>query len=293
MGLASAEAARSDAIYAGVRSGDISALFVLGADPVGDGHMSDRGQLGFLVVQELFLTETAQLADVVLPAQSWAEREGTYTSGERRVQRFYPAIPVIGDSRPDWQILAQIGERLGMGKPKFAASLVFKQIAAEVATYGEMDYRTLAQSEAQWPAVGRDDLYYGGTVYQNDTGVGQQWSAAAETGKVPAFTVPSVTPRSTDGLAFVQSRALYRPGALLAKSEVLAERVAAPEVWLHPSAATALAVTDGESVALRVDGRVHIAQARVNEDALPGVAVTRGIPYETAELQLEKMKEAA
>lgn len=88
-------------IYTGLASGKIQALYVMGADPLGDGLMAGRSQLDFLVVQELFLTETAKIADVVLPAQSWAEREGTYTNGERRVQRFYPAIPVVGDSRPD------------------------------------------------------------------------------------------------------------------------------------------------------------------------------------------------
>jgi NADH-quinone oxidoreductase subunit G len=293
MGLAPAPGLGSDAIYAGVRSGDISALFVLGADPVGDGLMEDRGQLGFMVVQELFLTETAQLADVVLPAQSWAEREGTYTSGERRVQRFYPAIPVFGDSRPDWQILSQIGERLGMGKPKFAASLVFKQIAEAVPAYAGMDYRTLAQSEPQWPAVGRDDLYYGGTVYQNDTGVGQQWAAAAESGAVAPFSVPEVAADTGDGLKFVQARVLFRPGTLIGKSAVLANRLAETEVRLHPTDAAALAIADGETVAVRADGRLFSAQARVNEDAAPGVAVTRGLPYQAATLQLEKMKEAA
>ena len=101
-------------IYAAAQNGDLNALFVLAADPIGDGLLAGRGNLDFLVVQELFLTETAAQADVVLPAQSWAEREGTFTSGERRVQRYYPAIQPIGEARPDWQILAQIGERVGI-----------------------------------------------------------------------------------------------------------------------------------------------------------------------------------
>src|SRR5690606_16965214 len=67
--------------YARAADGHLRALYVLGADPVGDGLMDGRGRLDFLVVQELFLTETAALADVVLPAQSWAEREGTFTNG--------------------------------------------------------------------------------------------------------------------------------------------------------------------------------------------------------------------
>ncbi|KAA3664676.1 MAG: NADH dehydrogenase (quinone) subunit G, partial [Chloroflexi bacterium] len=82
----------AQAIYAGAADGEVKALYVLGADPVGDSMLADRGQLDFMVVQELFLTETAKMADVILPAQSWAERDGTFTSGERRVQRYYPAI---------------------------------------------------------------------------------------------------------------------------------------------------------------------------------------------------------
>ena len=66
------------------------------------------------MVQELFLTATAKLADVVLPAQSFIEREGSYTSGERRVQRFYPAVPPKAAYLPDFRITAQIGERLSL-----------------------------------------------------------------------------------------------------------------------------------------------------------------------------------
>ncbi|MFN2189466.1 MAG: NADH-quinone oxidoreductase subunit NuoG, partial [Candidatus Promineifilaceae bacterium] len=103
------------AILESAISGKLEALYLVGADPVGDGRIDGRGELDFLVVQELFMTETAKLADVILPAQSWAEREGTYTSGERRVQRFYPAIPPLGETRPDWQIIAQISEKVGLG----------------------------------------------------------------------------------------------------------------------------------------------------------------------------------
>jgi NADH-quinone oxidoreductase subunit G len=117
-GYQSVESPGRDAatIYEAAQNGELAALFVLGSDPVGDGLLDGRGKLQFLVVQELFLTETAVQADVVLPAQSWAEREGTFTSGERRVQRYYPAIQPMGEARPDWLILAQIGERVGLGK---------------------------------------------------------------------------------------------------------------------------------------------------------------------------------
>lgn len=280
------------AMYAGAASGQIKALYVLGADPVGDGLMAGRGKLAFLVVQELFLTKTAELADVVLPAQSWAEREGTYTSGERRVQRFYQAIPAVGEARPDWQILLQIGERVGLGKPKMAASLVFKQLAAAALPYNGMDYRTLAHVEPQWPDVGRDDLYYGGTAYDNQSGLGQQWAAGAEKGNVALFAVPD-TGAATDGLRVIQARTLYRPGTLIARSEMLQARVAQPAVWLHPADGAALGVADGESVALRVNGQVIPSPANVNEDVSAGIAVVRGVTYQAGSIHIEKMKEVA
>ncbi|MEW5985695.1 MAG: NADH-quinone oxidoreductase subunit NuoG [Chloroflexota bacterium] len=210
-------------IYAAATNGELEAVYLLGADPVGDGWLDGRGQVRFLVVQELFLTETARLADVVLPAQSWAEREGTFTSGERRVQRFYPAIPAVGDSRPDWQILADVGERVGLGRPPIAASQVFKEIAATIPQYKGIDYRRLAQVEAQWPELSSEDLYYGGTAYTNRSGLGVQWAVAAEAGPVALFDVPD-GPAAEDGRVNGPVK-LYRPGMLIQFSELLRQRL--------------------------------------------------------------------
>src|SRR3972149_6062129 len=79
----------------------------------GRGARAVRGT-GFLVVQELFLTATARAADVVFPAQAFTEREGSVTPGDRRAQRFYPAVPPLPATRPDWQILAGVGAALGL-----------------------------------------------------------------------------------------------------------------------------------------------------------------------------------
>ncbi len=197
------------AIYEGVENGTVKALYLLGADPVGDGLMAGRGQLDFLVVQELFLTETAALADVVLPAQSWVERDGTFTSGERRVQRYYPAIQTVGDSRPDWQILALVSERVGLDKPPFAAGQIFGEIAKTVPQYKGLDYRILGQVEKQWPDVGGDDLYYGGNAYENRAGLGRQWPLIS--GGAELFDVPDTVPLTqSDGVRRGESgRSLY------------------------------------------------------------------------------------
>jgi len=267
------------AIYAGAADGTVRALFVAGADPIGDGLMADRGKLDFLVVQELFMTETAVLADVVLPAQSWAEREGSFTSGERRVQRYYPAIPVVGESHADWQILAQIGERVGLGKPAFAASLVFKEVARVVGQYKGMDYRTLGQVAKQWPDVGGEDLYYGGNAYENRWGLGQQWPSAAEKGSVAHFEVPAVKSASRDGLQVMHTAVLYEPGTLVDHSAVIQSRVAEPAIALHPTDAAHLDVADGETVEVVVNGTAVPVTARVNESASPGLALVSGVPW--------------
>jgi NADH-quinone oxidoreductase subunit G len=267
------------AVYAGVADGSVRALFVAGADPVGDGLMPDRGKLDFLVVQELFLTETAVLADVVLPAQSWAEREGTYTTGERRVQRYYPAIPVVGESRPDWQILAQIGERVGMGKPAFAASLTFKEIARVVPQYKGMDYRTLAQVEKQWPDVGGEDLYYGGNAYENRSGLGQQWAATAEKGAVAHFDAPVLKNARQDGLSVMWTAVLYAPGVLVDHSPVIAPRKAAPSLALHADDAAQLSIADGDLVEVMVDGTAVQLTAHVNGSAPAGLALVSGVNW--------------
>lgn len=263
-------------IYDAVSTGNLAALYVMAADPVGDGLIKDRAQLDFLVVQELFMTATAELADVVLPAQSWAEREGTFTSGERRVQRYYPAIQPLGECRADWQILAQVGEKLGLGKPTFAASLAFNEVAKAVPQYNGMTYRTLAQVEAQWPDVSRDDLYYGGTSYENRAGMGQQWSSAAETGEVAQYEVDvAITP--ANGLKLVRTAALYTPGSLNQHSDVLSPRMAHQILSLNEADANGIA--DGDAVVVRVNGRSFEAEAHVNGVAPAGLALLSGVPF--------------
>ncbi len=282
------------AIAAGAADGEVNGLFVLGANPVADGLLADRGQLDFLVVQELFMTETAVLADVVLPAQSWAEREGTFTSGERRVQRYYPAIPVMGESRPDWQILAQIGERLGLGKAPFAASLAFKEVAQAVPQYKGMDYRTLAQVEKQWPDVGGDDLYYGGSAFENRSGLGQQWAVTAESGAVAHFDVPAPAAVDAAGLRIIHMAALYTPGILVDHSAVLAERKAKPTLWLNEADAQDLFVEDGDVVTVRVGETAVSATVHVNGKAPAGIGLLSGVKrwLETAVVEIENSKQS-
>lgn len=266
-------------IYESAANDKIKALFVLGADPVGDGLLAGRGQLDFLVVQELFLTETAALADVVLPAQSWVERDGTFTSGERRVQRYYPAIQPVGDSRPDWQILALLNERIGLGAPPFAASLVFRELAKAVPQYKGMDYRSLAKVEKQWPDVGGDDLYYGGNAYENSAGLGQQWAATGAGGFEPMDAPDSPLTAETDGLSVVTVAALYTRGTLNSQSPIIASRIAPPTLFLNLDNIQELVLSDGERVKFQINGRSIEATVKASNQTPEGLALLRGVPF--------------
>lgn len=278
-GYAATTAGRDAAdIYAGATDGRVEALYVMGADPVGDGLMDGRGKLSFLVVQELFLTETAALADVVLPAQSWAEREGTFTTGERRVQHYFPAIAPKGEARPDWQILAQVSERVGLGKPPFAAALVFNELAKVVPQYKGLDYRTLSHVEPQWPIIGGPDLYFGGTAYANKQGLGVQWSAAAESARPAGFELPGDAPLGVGdgGFRIMRIPMLYTAGTLINHTELLADRMARPTLHLNPL--DAVNFVDGELLTVTVGGETHDVEAAVSEMVPTGLGLLAGIP---------------
>ena len=181
------------------------AVVVAAADPAGDDPRLAAAfeQAAFMVVQELFLTETAKLADVVLPVQAVTEREGTFTSGERRVQRFYPAVKALAGARADFAIAAEVARTPGMKLEGRAVALVLLQAAAEVPAYAGMNYQKLADTHEQWPIVGRKDLYYGGTTYDNDQGLGVQlpMRSARRNARSGGSAQCSGAPRSGQGSA--------------------------------------------------------------------------------------------
>lgn len=264
-------------IYKGLQNGDIEALYILGGDPVGDGLMTDRGKLSFLVVQELFMTPTAALADVVLPAQSWVERDGTFTSGERRVQRYYPAITPVGSSRPDWQILGLLNERVGLGKPPVAAGQIFREITQAVPQYKGMDYRSLARVEKQWPDVGGEDLYYGGNAYENRSGLGQQWPVTKP--DEPFELAPDQTNEPRKGLLSVRTAAQYTPGTLIDKSPVIAPRLAQPTLRVNPVDGQNLSISHGKAANLEVADSKMTASVIFDNKTPEGLAILCGVKF--------------
>jgi len=104
----------------------------------------------FVVVNELFLTETAQLADLVLPVASVAEKDGTYTNCERRVQRLYKAFDIAPDIKPDWLVFAEVVAQLGGGAAYFSARDILRDIAASVPIYAGITPKALGESGIRW-----------------------------------------------------------------------------------------------------------------------------------------------
>ncbi len=124
-----------------------------------------------LVAQTAFLTEASQKADVTLPSQIVSEREGTFTSAERRVQRFFAAVPPRGDALPDYVITAQIAEKMGVDMEGVSAKSVFDALAKDAAAFSGLNYAALAVVDAE------ERLSIGGTCYVNEQGLGAQLSA--------------------------------------------------------------------------------------------------------------------
>jgi len=145
-------------IIDGCEHGDIKALYIMGenpalSDPDGNHVKKALKKLDFMVVQDIFLTETAQLADVVLPAASWAEKEGTFTNTERRVQIIRPAIGRIGESKPDCEIIQTIARAMGSKLFHFSSpEETFAEMAALTPHFAGMSHpRLKASGGIQWP----------------------------------------------------------------------------------------------------------------------------------------------
>jgi formate dehydrogenase major subunit len=137
-------------------AGDLKALWIIGEDVVqtdpNSAHIEAAiKSLDFLVIQEIFLSETARLADVILPGTSFLEKEGTFTNGERRVQRVNQVVSPHGNSRPDGQILVEMMNRLGYPQPPYHAANTLEEIAAVVPFFEGIKWHELGDHGKQWP----------------------------------------------------------------------------------------------------------------------------------------------
>jgi formate dehydrogenase alpha subunit len=252
--------------------GDIKALYLVGENPV----LSDADvqhvrealtQLEFLVVQDIFLSETAEFADVVLPAASFAEKDGTFTNTERRVQRVRKAIEPIGDSKPDWWIICQVAQKLrAKGFDYSHPSDIMEEIRNLTPSYGGISYQRLENGGLQWPCP--TDDHPGTPVLHTNIFVRGKGRF------IPLkYTPPGEMPDKDYPLILTTGRSLYHfhTGTMTRKANVLNTMKPEGMVEISPRDASQLGIAEGDKVRVSSRRGQVITKAKVTEALPPGV----------------------
>jgi formate dehydrogenase (NADP+) alpha subunit len=255
-------------------AGELKALYIMGENPMLSdpdiGHVEEAlKKLDFLVVQDIFLTETAQLADVVLPAATFAEKDGTFTNTERKVQLVRKAVASPGEARADWKIIADLAQRLGADWPAYRGPrAIMDEVAGLTPSYGGISFDRLDDEGAvAWPAPTAD---HPGTptlhIGQFTRGKGR--FVAVE------YEPPAEEPDAGYPLRLTTGRMLehYHTGTMTRKSDGLNELVPTGFVELNPADAAELGVADAAEVVVETRrGRITIP-AYVTDRVAQGTA---------------------
>ncbi len=277
-------------MWIGVAEGNVKAMYVAGANPAADPRVAGvLGQLELLVVQDLFLTPTAEQAHVVLPVAAPQEREGTYTNAERRVQRSRQARAALNDLPADWEVFRNVASALrdsgvsvpvatpvqkaakGQPRPTTAVAVatpasewdyvvssdVADEISRTVAGYGQTAYTSLEMTRKSWGRQPNESVYYDGTSYENSEGVGVQVASVAEDARsnfqLP-FTAPG-QPAAADSaypLTAIAAIRLYAGGEW-ARGSRLQKRLVPAHVILS--------VADAARLGINIADRVQVTSA--------------------------------
>ncbi|MBX3274840.1 MAG: formate dehydrogenase subunit alpha [Sandaracinaceae bacterium] len=250
----------------------ITAEDVAQSDPNTEHVVGALERLDFLVVQEIFMSETAKLAHVVLPGASFLEKDGTFVNSDRRIQRVRRAIPVRGGAKRDLDIYPLVAERmgvdLGFGSPPDPAK-VMDEIAALSPLWRGVSYARLEGDGAflQWPCRSADDP---GTAIVHEGGA--FLSGKARFRAVP-WQEPGETPDDEFPLYLTTGRQLfhYNVGTQTRRTKVMElDRAQGERVRIHPKDARRLAIADGERVRV-VSRRGHVdVEAQVTRATKPG-----------------------
>ncbi len=262
-------------------AGKVRALYVMGENPLlSDPNLSHVEHafrtLDFLVVQDIFLTETAQLAHVIFPAAASLEKEGTITNSERRVQLLQQVVTPPGKAKPDWQITAALAkavdEKLGRQRAQqgywdYASPAEIMEEARQVTPiYGGISHQRLQTEQLVWPCPTED---HPGTpilhVGKFSRGRGKFFPATAN--------LPYEQPDEEYPLVLTTGRVLYHyhTGTMTRRSEGLDWRVPTGYVEVHRDDAAALGLKDGEEVKIISRRGEVVTRAKVGDRVSPGV----------------------
>lgn len=250
--------------------GQVRGLYVMGENPLlTDPNLNHARecfeQLDFLVVQDIFMSETAGVADVVLPSWSWAEKDGTFTNTERRVQRVRRATQAPGEARADWQVLILLAQRLGHAWDYAGPEAIFTEIRQAVPAYTGISYARIDRHGLQWPCPTKD---HPGTRFLFADSFPRGRAKLHPVG----FLYPAELPDEQFPLVLTTGRVLYHwhGGVISRRAPGLNAIYPEALVELHPEDAGALGIAGGDWV--RVSSRRGEVQAAalVTERSRPG-----------------------
>ena len=258
------------------KPGELKALYIMGENPM----LSDPDlthvkhaleAVEFMVVQDIFLTETAELADVVLPATCYAERDGTQTSTERRVQKWRKAQDPPGEAKLDWEIIAMVAAKMGYAAqfPWKTSEEVFNEMRMLTPSYRGMTYERLDKPEAlHWPCP--EETHPGtpilhGAKFSHPDGLGIffpcEWKAPAE---VPDAEYPFIL---TTGRCLWH----WHTGTMTRRSGSLDHEVPTGWIEINTEDAADLGIADGEMIKAMTRRGEVVVGARVTPDIMKGV----------------------
>ncbi|MGQ9681183.1 MAG: formate dehydrogenase subunit alpha [Anaerolineae bacterium] len=254
-----------------IMDGRVKALYIMGENPVlsdpNASHLAEAlKHLELLVVQDIFMTETARLAHVVLPAASFAEKDGTFTNTERRVQRVRKAINPPGNAMADWEIIRDLAARLGHPMPYRTAEDVFAEMASLTPAYAGMSYERLEKGGLQWPCP---DRYHPGTRILHR----ERFARGRAKFHAVTFRPPAELPDDEYPLVLTTGRIRYQyhTGTMTRRSRGL-EHVAPEErLLVHPDDAARLGIADDDVVRVTSRRGAVDIKARVSRKPQPGL----------------------
>jgi len=259
-------------MFAAADKGQIKAIYVVGenpplSEPDAAHAIEVLKKLDFLVVQDIFMSETAELADVVLPAASFAEKDGTYTNTERRVQRVRKALDPPGDAREDWWITAQIARRMGLKGFEFdSPAQIMKEIASLTPSYGGISYQRLEKGGLQWPCPSAD---HPGTPILHAT----QFARGKGHFTPLEYRESAELPDDEYPLLLTTGRSLYHfhTGTMTRRIKGLNDLLGEGLIDINPADAGKLGISDGDPVKVTSRRGSVNAKAKVTEVSDEGI----------------------
>jgi formate dehydrogenase alpha subunit len=273
-----------------ISTGDIKALYIIGenpalTDPDSNHAIKEMQKLEFLVVQDIFLTETGKLADVVLPAASFAEKDGTFANTERRVARVRQAVLPVGQSRPDWQIICEISGLMGYPMDYQNPEEIFEEIRQVTPSYAGITYQRLEAGGLQWPCP---NVEHPGTVYLHKDrfarGLGMFFAIDHKD--------PAEMPDQEFPLYLTTGRVLYQyhSGTMSRRAPGLTEKSPECRVEMAAADAASYGIAEGDQVRVRSRRGEITAKAQISDRAIKGTVF---LPFHFAEASANKLTNAA